>query len=332
MRNDDFIGQQFCWFTGVVEDITDPEKMNRVKVRCHGYHDLDILQLPKDNLPWATVMMPSTSQSSMGYGRTHELEVGSWVVGFFRDGQSSQDPLVMGSIATSTGGTIDLPIESREEVDADPLAEVALQTGNNNYPNNKVYKSAAGHIVEFDNGVFHPEVPEVPGIPAVKAWPAQVKGALINPQLRNPLNPFGGDFDETSDLHERISGNRYTEDKPAVEAVPAVPAIPAVPAFWEGSRIHVKHNGGTEVSINSEGDVSVIGVDDLGVTINDNIAITSTDGNININANGTATDGSAGQISVYSQGKTTVAAEGDIDVTSYAGQITLQSPTKTRIM
>ena len=38
MREDDFIGQQFTWFTGVIENITDPDKLNRVKVRCVGFH------------------------------------------------------------------------------------------------------------------------------------------------------------------------------------------------------------------------------------------------------------------------------------------------------
>ena len=133
MRHDDFIGQQFYWFTGEVEDVKDPKKMNRVRVRCHGYHG-PIANCPTEDLPWATVMMPSTSQSSKGFGRTHELEVGSWVVGFFRDGMSCQDPLVMGSIATMTGDTIDIPEETQA-----------------NYPDNKAYKSKSGHIVEFDN-------------------------------------------------------------------------------------------------------------------------------------------------------------------------------------
>ena len=117
MRNDDFIGKNFYWFTGEVEDIKDPRKMGRVRVRCHGYHGghpsqssanfngVTSADLYTADLPWATVMMPSTSQSSKGFGRTHELEVGSWVVGFFRDGMSAQDPLIMGSIATQTSSS-----------------------------------------------------------------------------------------------------------------------------------------------------------------------------------------------------------------------------------
>ena len=152
MRQDDFIGQQFYWFTGEVEDIKDPKKINRVRVRCHGYHG-PIDKSPTKDLPWATVMMPSTSQSSKGFGRTHELEVGSWVVGFFRDGMSCQDPLVMGSIATSTydrftldeiGGT------GQDDIGYTFITDIPEET-QANYPDNKVYKSKSGHIVEFDN-------------------------------------------------------------------------------------------------------------------------------------------------------------------------------------
>jgi len=128
-RSDDqYIDGLFTWFTGKIEDINDPENLNRVKVRCFGFYD-DSIAI--DNLPWATVMMPVTSASIQGNGGNHHLEVGSWVVGFFRDGPSAQDPMVMGSIATQTNGTQDIPTESSVD--------------------NKVYKSKAGHLIEIDN-------------------------------------------------------------------------------------------------------------------------------------------------------------------------------------
>jgi hypothetical protein len=132
MRNEDqFIGGDFTWFTAVVEDIDDPDNLNRVKVRCHGWHSTNTSIVSTENLPWATVMMPVTSASIQGNGGNHHLEVGSWVVGFFRDGPSAQDPMVMGSIATQTNGTQDIPTESSVD--------------------NKVYKSKAGHLIEIDN-------------------------------------------------------------------------------------------------------------------------------------------------------------------------------------
>jgi len=131
MREDDFTTQDFNWFTGTVKDVKDPKKLNRVKVRAYGYHSADIAT---DKLPWATVMMPTTSASYKGVGGNHHLEVGSWVVGFFRDGVSAQDPIVMGSIATQEDGVLDIPTEAQ-------LAD----------PTNKVYKSNAGHLIEIDN-------------------------------------------------------------------------------------------------------------------------------------------------------------------------------------
>ena len=131
MREDDFIGQQFTWYTGLIEDIKDPLILNRVRVRCIGFHSMDKAVLPTDDLPWATVIMPVTSASIKGNGANHHLEKDSWVVGFFRDGSSAQDPMVMGSVATQTEGTQDIPTLSSVD--------------------NKVYQSKAGHLIEIDN-------------------------------------------------------------------------------------------------------------------------------------------------------------------------------------
>jgi len=127
MKSDEFIGGQFEWFTGIVKDIDDTDNLNRVKVHCLGFYD----NVPTADLPWATVVMPVTNASIKGNGGNHHLEEGSWVVGFFRDGPSAQDPMVIGSIATQTDGTKDLPDEASID--------------------NKVYKSKSGHLIEIDN-------------------------------------------------------------------------------------------------------------------------------------------------------------------------------------
>ena len=103
MRNDMFLDGAFVWFTGVVEDRRDPEEMNRCRVRCFGFHTDNKGILPTEDLPWATVMMPTTASGTSGVGDTpHGLMEGSWVVGFFRDGPSAQDPIIMGSIASKS--------------------------------------------------------------------------------------------------------------------------------------------------------------------------------------------------------------------------------------
>lgn len=100
---DQFFAQQFVWFTGVVEDRNDPEKMSRVRVRIFGMHTEKKEDLPTEDLPWATVLLPTTSSGNSGIGESpHFLIEGSWVVGFFRDGQSAQDPIIMGSVPSMT--------------------------------------------------------------------------------------------------------------------------------------------------------------------------------------------------------------------------------------
>lgn len=96
-----FMKTEFVWFTGVVEDRADPLYINRVRVRCFGYHTPDKSLLATEDLPWATVMMPTTEAATSGVGRSpHGLVEGSWVIGFFRDGTDCQDPVVLGSIAS----------------------------------------------------------------------------------------------------------------------------------------------------------------------------------------------------------------------------------------
>lgn len=96
---DNLVGQQFIWFTGVVEDVNDPEQMGRVRVRCFGFHSEDKSQIRTEDLPWSVVMTPiqSASMSGIGQSATGVLP-GSWVVGFFRDGRSAQDAIVLGTI------------------------------------------------------------------------------------------------------------------------------------------------------------------------------------------------------------------------------------------
>jgi hypothetical protein len=92
------------WFTAVVEDVNDPLQQGRVRVRCLGYHTDNTTDLPKEDLPWATCIMPVTSPGVSGIGQSATgLVPGSWVFGFFRDALELQDPVVVGSIASAVG-------------------------------------------------------------------------------------------------------------------------------------------------------------------------------------------------------------------------------------
>jgi len=91
------------WFTAVVEDVSDPTNSGRVRIRCLGFHNSDKGELPTEDLPWATCLLPVTSASILGIGTSATgLVPGSWVFGFFRDGNEMQDPVVLSSIASSS--------------------------------------------------------------------------------------------------------------------------------------------------------------------------------------------------------------------------------------
>ena len=97
--NNYFMGQDgFTWFIGVVEDRADPEFAGRVRVRCLGHHTAKTEDIPTEDLPWASVMMPVTAGANSGIGFSpHFLIEGTWVVGFFRD-PAKQEPVIIGAL------------------------------------------------------------------------------------------------------------------------------------------------------------------------------------------------------------------------------------------
>ena len=95
-----FMGKSgFTWFVGVVEDRNDPKYLGRVRVRCLGLHTENLEKLPTTDLPWAHPMNPITSATVSGIGQTPLGPVeGTWVVGFFSDGEEAQQPIIMGTL------------------------------------------------------------------------------------------------------------------------------------------------------------------------------------------------------------------------------------------
>lgn len=89
----------FVWFVGVVEDRLDPLKLGRVRVRVLGVHTDKKDFIPTEHLPWAHPAMPFNSASMSGIGDTPVGPVeGTWVLGFFRDGESCQEPVILGTL------------------------------------------------------------------------------------------------------------------------------------------------------------------------------------------------------------------------------------------
>ena len=80
---------------GVVEDRQDPLKIGRCRVRVLGYHTEDKNEIPTDELPWAYPAMPiNTKPRGTPVGPVE----GTWVMGFFRDGENAQQPVMTHNI------------------------------------------------------------------------------------------------------------------------------------------------------------------------------------------------------------------------------------------
>jgi len=93
----------FNWWIGVVEDREDPEKLGRVKIRIFGYHTDNKALLPTEDLPWAIPIHPITSAATSGVGVAPLGPLpGTWLMGFFLDGEDMQQPAFIGAIGTKT--------------------------------------------------------------------------------------------------------------------------------------------------------------------------------------------------------------------------------------
>lgn len=97
MLKNDFYGNNFTWWTGIVESRKDPLKLGQVQVRIFGIHPFlssgspDRSAVSTDNLPWAHAVHP------MGFKTPVGAKLGDWVMGFFEDGPNAQRPVIMGS-------------------------------------------------------------------------------------------------------------------------------------------------------------------------------------------------------------------------------------------
>ena len=93
-----FLGNNFQWFVGCVEDRHDPEKLGRLRVRCLGIHTANKDAIASADLPWASVALPTTSSGISGLGTSPSFIVeGSWVWGYYRD-DLMQELVVVGTL------------------------------------------------------------------------------------------------------------------------------------------------------------------------------------------------------------------------------------------
>lgn len=276
----------FIWFTGVVEDRNDPEQLGRYRVRCVGIHTDDKSVLPTRDLPWAMPMMPLTSASVSEVGQTPSLVEGSWVVGFFRDGESCQEPVIMGSLpgkpygqvnqqlgfnsnADSTtdawgpfpryAGDVDTPRSARGGVDSVPLATRMNGVNQGHRDNTPAEEDETGRGLKSVN-------------PKPIAWGGSWEAFPVNYNAQYP-------YCHTTQTE---SGHLFElDDTPGAE------------------RVLLMHRKDTFVEMDAEGNfrIHAYGVGEVLVDLELNVEC-------------------KGNVNIYSHGKTTVYAEDNIDMQS----------------
>jgi hypothetical protein len=162
------IGTPFIPFWGFVEDVKDPEKLGRVRVRVVSYHSENKSELPTAQLKWFMCVV-NNSESQEGVGTNPKYNMGSMVFGYFID-QTLQNGMIIGSLNGMPDGVNDInKLARNEDIDQtiikekqdNTIKDVGIVGGgswtepqtpyNTTYPNNKVTQSNSGHVTECDD-------------------------------------------------------------------------------------------------------------------------------------------------------------------------------------
>jgi hypothetical protein len=127
--------KNFVWWTGVVENRDDPERLGRCQVRIFGYHTEDTNLLPTADLPWAIPLQPITSAATSGIGSAPVgIVTGAWVTGWFLDGEQAQQPIIMGTIAGNPTSKIEA--KNKEKIESTESNTIKDTRGNAVYDSN----------------------------------------------------------------------------------------------------------------------------------------------------------------------------------------------------
>jgi hypothetical protein len=143
----------FRWFIGFVESLDDPDMLGQIKVRVPDVHG----DMPVEDIPYATLLMPATSASLMEVGLSPTgIAVGSMVVGFFADGNEYNLPIIMGSINKINDGDVSKHDVSKLARETNSIVKKAFgieppSAYKAKYPNNKTHTTKSGHAIEIDD-------------------------------------------------------------------------------------------------------------------------------------------------------------------------------------
>ena len=285
--NNYFMGQDgFSWFIGVVEDRKDPKKAGRVRVRCMGYHSAKKVDIPTEDLPWASIMMPVTAGGNSGIGTSsHFLIEGTWVVGFFRD-PAKQEPVIMGALpGINSTETTNFTLASSSAVGGQSKGG-GFKDPNEKYPTTK-------YVGKPDTNLLAQELVSEHASNSVKestdSW-STASGSAEQPKSTQSSAKY-----PTNHVYETESGHYVEFDDTA-----------------GNERIHLYHKMGTFIEIDSAGNVIIKTVGNVTNIVAGNMD-TYVKGNYSISA--------GGNIDIYAKGNLTEKVDGNVKNT-IAGTLT----------
>jgi hypothetical protein len=150
----EFYGDQLRWFVGTVEDVSDPARLGRVRVRVRGLHTDTTADIQTSDLPWAQVIIPSTEGGVSGIGQSTGLLPGAEVFGIFADGQNSQLPIVFGSYAQfETSSSVQVAGSSADDniVNSGITSSTGRGTGTTGYRNSANAENLSAYGIDGDS-------------------------------------------------------------------------------------------------------------------------------------------------------------------------------------
>lgn len=182
----EYYGDNTRWFVGTVINASPPAgREGRVQIRIFGIHADTTDEIPQRDLPWAQVMVNSSSYGVSGLGTGVHILAGARVFGIFLDGSNSQLPLVLGTLPNTEYPT-SVQAEGREDIASNPFAyDFQLDMEENNLLETGTYNVGIEDAVNFfiDNG-FNSKMAS-----AMVATLQSISG--LNPRNGDPESGFG---------------------------------------------------------------------------------------------------------------------------------------------
>jgi len=270
--NKDFAGLNgFVWWMGVVEDRQDPLKLGRCRVRIVGWHSPSKTDLPTKHLPWSQQMTPINNTNP------YAPKEGDMVVGFFIDGESAQNPVMMGVLPGI------------------PLSAANPQQGFNDPRTTTQLKNAP--VKPGENPTNYPRVLDEPTTSRLARNDSDSIGkTIVQTKKTNKLGPF--ELDPTyaakypyNNVYESESGHAMEfDDTPKKE------------------RVHLYHREGSYIELQADGSGAFKIVKNKNDTIGGNYSL-YVQGNMTVEVDGNISFKSKKNISFSADGAFSVKAK-----------------------